>query len=69
MAYGDFKGLTSRTASGKMLRDKAFIIAKNSKYDGYQRALPSMICKFFDKKTSATHAYEFACRGIKNKII
>ena len=51
MAYGDFKDLTRRTASDKILRDKAFNIAKNLKYDGYQRALASMAYKFFDKKT------------------
>ena len=33
MAHGDFKDLTRRTASDKILRDKAFNIAKNSKYD------------------------------------
>ena len=37
MAYRDFKELTGRTASDKILRDKAFNIAKNPKYDGYQR--------------------------------
>ena len=52
MAYGDFKGLTRRTASDKILRDKAFDIAKNPKYDGHQRGLASMVYKFFDKKTS-----------------
>ena len=35
MAYGDFKDLTRRTASDKMLRDKPFNIAKNLKNDGY----------------------------------
>ena len=35
MAYGDFKDLTRRTASDNMLRNKAFIIAENPKYDGY----------------------------------
>ena len=35
MAYGDFKDLKRRTASDKILRDKAFNIAKNAKYDGY----------------------------------
>ena len=39
MSYGDFKDLARRTASDKVLRDKAFIIAKNSEYDGYQRGL------------------------------
>ena len=37
MAYGDFKDLARRTASDKVLRNKAFNIAKNPKYDGYQR--------------------------------
>ena len=48
MAYGDFKDLAKRAASGKFLNDKAFNIAKNSKYDGYQRGLGSMVYKFFD---------------------
>ena len=46
MAYGDFKDLARRTASDKVLRDKAFNIAKNPKYDGYQRGLASMFYKF-----------------------
>ena len=50
MAYGDFKHLKWRTASDKILRDKAFNIAKNPKYDGYQRGLASIVYKFFDKK-------------------
>ena len=51
MAYGDFKDLKRRTASDKILRDKAFNIAKNPKYDGYQRGLASMVYKFFDRKS------------------
>ena len=43
MAYGDFKD--------KILRDKAFNIAKNPKYDGYQRGLASMVYKFFEKSS------------------
>ena len=50
MAYGDFKDIARRTASDKILRDKAFNIAKNPKYGGYQRGLASKIYKFFDKK-------------------
>ena len=52
MAYEDFKDLTSRTASDKILRDKAFNIAKNPKYDGYQRGLASVVYKFLDKKSA-----------------
>ena len=51
MANGDFKDLERRTFSDKVLRDKAFNIAKNPKYDGYQRGLASMVYKFFDKKS------------------
>ena len=52
MAYGDFKDLKRRTHSDKLLRDKAFNIAKNPKYDGYQRGLASMVYKLFDKKST-----------------
>ena len=52
MAYGDFKDLAKRTASDKVLRDKAFNIAKNPRYDGYQRGIASMIYKFFGKKSA-----------------
>ena len=61
MAYGEFKDLAKRTASDKVLRDKAFNIAKNPKYDGYQRGLASIVYKFFDKKTASRN-------GIKNEI-
>ena len=52
MAYGDFKDLRRRTFSDKVLRDKAFNIAKNAKYGGYQRWLASIVYKFFDKKSA-----------------
>ena len=51
LAYGDFKYLARRTASDKLLKDKAFNFAKNPKYDGYQRGLASMIYNFFNKKS------------------
>ena len=51
MAYGDFKVLTRRTASDKILLDKTCNIAKNPKY-GYQHRLASMVYKFFNKITS-----------------
>ena len=52
MAYGKYKDLTKRTQSDKVLRKKPFKIASNSKYDGYQRGLVSMVFKFFDKKST-----------------
>ena len=59
MAYLDFKDLARRKTSDKILCDKAFNITKNSKYDGYQCGLASMVYKFFDKKTAGG--------GIKNE--
>ena len=41
-----------RTQSDKVLKDKAFKIASDPKYDGYQRGLASMVYNFFDKKSS-----------------
>ena len=58
MAHGDFKDLVRITQSDKVLKDKAFEIANNPKYDGYQRGLASMVYKFFDKKSKGS--------GIKN---
>ena len=40
--------------SDKVLRDKAFNIAKNPKYDGYQRGLASKVYKFFDEKSKGS---------------
>ena len=45
MAYGDFKDFARTIAADKVLRDKSFNIAKDSKYDGYQRGLASMVYK------------------------
>ena len=50
-----------RTASDKVLRDKAFNIAKNPNYHRYQRGLTSIVYKFFDKKSS--------CCAVKNEIV
>ena len=51
-AYSDSKDLTKRTIANKILKNKAFDIAKDPKYDGYQRGLASMVHKFLDSKVS-----------------
>ena len=53
-AYADHKDLINRTKADKVLRDKAYNIASNPKYDGYQRGLASMVYKFFDKKSTGS---------------
>ena len=53
MANGKSKDLVKRTQSDKVLKDKVFKIASDPKY-GYQRGLASMVCKFFDKKSSGS---------------
>ena len=51
-AYGKAKDLAKRTQSDKVLKDEAFKISSDPKYDGYQRELASIVYKFFDKKSS-----------------
>ena len=61
MACGDFKDFKKKgTVADKVLRDKAFNIAKNPKYDGYLHGLASMVYRFFDRKTKGS--------GIKNEF-
>ena len=48
--YSDSKDLAKKTLPDKVLKDKADEIARNCKYDEYQRALASIAYKFFDKK-------------------
>ena len=54
MAYDKSKDLVKRTQSDKVWQDKAFKIASNPKYDGYQGWLASMVYKFFDKKSKGS---------------
>ena len=51
-AYGKTKDLVKRTQSNKVLKNNAFKIASDPKYDGNQRGLASMVYKFYDKKSS-----------------
>ena len=53
-AYADHKDLINRKKADKVLKDKAYNIATNPKYDGYQRGLASMVNKFFDKKSAGS---------------
>ena len=59
-AYGEFKDVNRRTFADKVLLKKVFNIAKDPKYDGYQRGLASMVYKVFDNKPSGS--------GIKKKV-
>ena len=54
ITYGDFKDLAKRIAADKVLRDNEFNIAKDPKYDGYQKGLALMVYDLFDKKTSGS---------------
>ena len=54
MAYENSKDLVKRTRPDKILRDKAIKVVSDWKYDGYQTGLPSMVYKFFDKKSSGS---------------
>ena len=62
--YADHKDLINGTEADKVLRDKAYNIASNPKYDSYQRGLASMVYKFFDKKSTARSGSGF--KKLKN---
>ena len=67
-AYSDSKDLTKRTVADKVLRDKAFNIAKNSKYDRYQRGLASIVYKCFDKKSASLADTSTRGSGVNIKL-
>ena len=61
MAYRDFKDLPRRTISNKVLHDKTLNVAKNSKYNEYQRGFASNVFQFFNKEKSGG--------AVKNEIM
>ena len=65
IAYGKSKNLVERTQSDKVLKDQAFKITSDPKYDGYQRELGSIVYKFFDKKSALLN--KSSGRGIANE--
>ena len=56
MAFKDIKDLPRRTTSDEELRDKSFNIARDPKYDGYQRWLAWFVDNVFDKNISGDAA-------------
>ena len=57
MAYGASKDLLRKTASDKVMSDKAFAVVSNPRHDEYKHGLTSMVYKFFDKsRDTTTHA-------------
>ena len=68
MAYRKSKYLIKRTQSDKVLQDKAFNIANNPNYDGYQRALASMLYKFFDKKSKGSGTINESNYQVANEL-
>ena len=69
-AYSDSKDLTKRTVADKILKNKAFDIAKDPKYDGFQRGLTSMVYKFFDSKVASSDKkfVESGAKRVNTKI-
>ena len=68
--YCDSKDLAKRTISDKILKDRAYEIAINPKYDSYQRVLASMVYKFFDKETGlGTNVSEVLAQELHKPVI
>ena len=68
MAYGKSKDLAKRTQSDKVLRNKAFKVVSDPKYDGYQRGSASMVYKFFDKRSSGSGIANESNYQLANKL-
>ena len=51
-AYAKYKDVENRLISDQKLRNSAYDIASNPKYDGYQRGLAGMVYKCFDSKVA-----------------
>ena len=69
MTYGDCKDLPRRTVAEKVLVDKAFNIAKNPKYDGYQRGLASLVYNKFDKKSYGNESEIMPNKELVEKLL
>ena len=61
-AYDKYKDVPNRQVADKKLMDGAFKIASDESKSGYERALASMIYKFFDKKIQMG-------QGVKEEIL
>ena len=69
MANGDFKNFTRRTASDKILHEKAFNISQNPKFDEYQKDLTSMTYTFLNKESASVANKSAFSNGISNKNV
>ena len=69
IVYGYFQYLARETVFDKLLRDKAFNIAKNPRFDRYQRRLASMVYKFFNKNYSGRYVTRVDKSAIKSEIM
>ena len=67
-AYSESKDLVKRTISDKILKDRTYEIARNRNYDEHQRALASMVYKFFDKKTGCKQLAEELHKPVTKKF-
>ena len=68
LGYSKYQDLTITKQLNKVLRDQVFKIASNPKDDGYQRALASMVFKFFDKKTKGNGVNFMPNQQLENEL-
>ena len=66
--YGKYKDLAKKIETDKVIGDKAFKIASNPRYNGYQKGLASMVYKFFDKKPAGSYVATLANESVSNQL-
>ena len=68
-AYAKYKDVENRLTSDQKLRNSAYDIASNPKYDGYQRSLVSMVYKFFNSNVAPLDKNTMSGKGMGNNKI
>ena len=68
MADGKYKDFNKRNQSDKVLREKAFKVASNPKYDNYQKGWAWMVYKVFDKKYTGAGIKSMSKQQLPNKF-
>ena len=68
-AYAKYKDVENRLISDQKLKNSAYDIASNPKYDGYQRGLASMVYKFFGSKVAPLDKRTISGKGRQSTVL
>ena len=67
-AYNKYKDLKDRTQSDVVLKNKAYKIAADPKYNGYERALASIVWKYFNERSKKVIGLGIETKQLANEL-